>query len=76
MVEGRDGTLLCLNIKDQLKLFSIHHVRMYNPSITPASAASGKTITDETTPSRDSEPAGTATADVAPRNTGTTTPES
>jgi len=71
MVEGSDGKLLWLNIKNQLKLFSIHQIKVYKPSITPVSATSG---TEETAASRESEPTGTAAADAPPRITGATTP--
>jgi len=71
MVEGSDGKLLWLNIKDQLKLFSIHQVKVYKPSKTPVSATSG---TEETAASLEATPTGTAAADAPPRITGATTP--
>jgi len=71
MVEGSDVKLLWLNIEDQLKLFSIHQIKVYKPSITPVSATSG---TEETAASRESAPMGTAAADAPQRITGATTP--
>jgi len=70
MVEGSDGQLLKLNIKDQLKLFSIHQIKVYKPSLSPVSAKSG---TEETAASRESAPTGTEAAEAPPRSTGATT---
>jgi len=71
MVEGSDGKFLWLNIKDQLKLFSIRQVKVHKPSIKHVGATSG---TEETAASRESAPTGTAAADTPPRITGATTP--
>ena len=71
MVEGSDGKLLKLNIKDQLMLFSIHQIKLYKPSLRPVSAKSG---TEETAASRESAPTGTEAAEAPSRSTGATTP--
>jgi len=71
MVEGSDGKFLWLNIKDQLKLFSIHQIKVYKTSITPMRA---KRRTDKTEASSESAPTDTAAVDAPPRITGATTP--
>jgi len=71
LVEGSDGKLLWVNVKDKLKLFSIQQVKVNKPSITPVSATSG---TEETAASCESAPTGTAAADAPTRMTRATTP--
>jgi len=71
LVEGSDGKLLWVNVKNKLKLFSIQQVEVYKSSITPVCASSD---TEETAESCESAPTGTAAADAPTRMTRATTP--
>jgi len=60
VVEGNDGKLLWLNIKDRLKLFSIDKVKVYKPPITPVADADDDAVTDP--PAAPEVPSATNTA--------------